>query len=50
MKPHWYRITRTECPVCGCGKDYRTRMYDPKPDDPKDRIRFEQQYDNCLKV
>ena len=48
MKPHWYKITRVRCPVCGNGKDERTRMYTPKPENTTERIEWASNYCGCL--
>lgn len=47
MKPHWYRITVHECPICGDIKRYRERMYTPKPEDPMERFIWRQYYNYC---
>ncbi len=47
-KPHWYKFYVTECPVCGCGDTYRTRVYGKKPQDLEKRYKWDFSYDNCL--
>lgn len=43
----WYKIIVYECPQCGRGKEYRTRMPAPRPERDEDRYEFEQQWDYC---
>lgn len=31
QRPHWYRVTVTECPVCGSGSIDRERVYGKRP-------------------
>ena len=38
LKRHWYLYFFGECPVCGCDKSYKKRMFTKKPKDRKDRI------------
>ncbi len=48
LPPHWYMRYITECPICGRGRDERTRMFTPKPDNPMDRVEFNgMAYDYC---
>jgi len=47
QKGVWYKRYISECPVCGRGSDERTRMPPPRPEDPGDRIEWEQVYDWC---
>ena len=47
QRPHWYKITVFECPVCGQGGTYRERIYGQKPKDPQKRYCFESIYDYC---
>lgn len=41
-KPHWYFQSWEECVLCGRTYYERTRRYDPKPKDYKDRVEFKQ--------
>jgi hypothetical protein len=36
--PYWYHTTIYMCVLCGCEDKYRERRYDPKPENPADRI------------
>ena len=48
LAPHWYMRYITECPICGRGYDVRERRFDPKPDDPADRVDYNgMAYDWC---
>jgi ribosomal protein L37E len=47
LRKHWYFIDYDECPVCGRGKAYRTRMYNPKPKLQKNRSSWNVAYDWC---
>jgi hypothetical protein len=44
---YWYLITIHECPLCGRGNTYRERQYSPKPEDPAQRVHYEQIFDWC---
>ncbi len=44
---YWYKRFITECPVCGRGDDYRERQYSERPEDPRDRVQYDQRYDWC---
>lgn len=46
-KKFWYRIHRTECPVCGAGDTTRERVYGKKPKEPIDIYTFTEHYDYC---
>ena len=41
-RPHWYRITVTECPACGAASTDRERIYGKPPRDEADRHVYEQ--------
>lgn len=43
----WYMTYIEECPVCGCGEEYRERRPAPAPEQI-DRHEFIQRYDYCL--
>jgi hypothetical protein len=47
-RSYWYHQYFYECPVCGSGGVYRTRMYGRKPKDPAKRYEYEDHYDYCL--
>jgi hypothetical protein len=36
-KTYWYQKYIGTCPICGCTKGYRKRVYGPKPKNPADR-------------
>jgi hypothetical protein len=36
--PYWYHTTIYMCVLCGYEDKYKERRYDPKPEDPCDRI------------
>lgn len=42
-RKYWYICTVFECPVCGCGKSYRERVYEK----PNQYWHFKQHYDWC---
>lgn len=46
MKKHWYLIESHECPVCGRGRQYRTRVY--KKPKASSHWTFVVDYDYCL--
>jgi len=46
-RKHWYKIDKYECPVCGRGEEFRTRMYTDRPEKPEDRVTWHEQYDWC---
>jgi len=51
MPKHWYKIYYGECPVCGKPKEYRERMYTPRPTNQLDRyqqLADMETYDWCL--
>ena len=37
MKEHWYFTTIYYCVLCGRTKEYKTRMYGIRPEDPRER-------------
>ncbi len=41
-RKHWYRLTITECVLCGAQDKEKEKMYTPKPDDPYKRLIFKQ--------
>jgi hypothetical protein len=45
-RPHWFRVTFYECPVCGRGGQYREYVVGEKP--PDEHPHFEDQYDQCI--
>ena len=48
-RKHWYFITQEECPVCGCGREYRERRYDPRPKEYEKRHDYNPMaYDSCI--
>lgn len=47
-KRHWYHQSYYECPVCGRGGVYRTRMYGRKPKNLKKLYEYTNFYDYCL--
>jgi hypothetical protein len=50
-KKYWYKIYIGECPVCGCDKSYRERVYGPKPKKREDRyvwLSDYETYDHCI--
>ncbi len=48
MKKYWYLYTYFECPVCSRGDVHKERQYTEKPEDPRDRHKYEECYDYCL--
>lgn len=44
---HWYFISIFRCPVCGSEEEYRSRRFDPRPDDWYARHEFIDHYDWC---
>lgn len=49
IKPHWYFITYTECPVCGRQSTERERRYTKRPKSPFKRHEFvEDKFCYCL--
>lgn len=46
-KPHWYKTTVLECPLCGSGDVFRERIYGDKPDDPYATYVHKEVYDYC---
>lgn len=43
----WYHTLFEECPMCGRGREYRTRKPGPKPEDWRDRYEYVQYWDYC---
>lgn len=43
----WYMTYIEECPVCGCGEEYRERREAPRPKDKIEQYQFVQRYDWC---
>lgn len=39
---YWYKQWIRECALCGYTQKYKWREFTPKPDDPNQRIEFEQ--------
>lgn len=51
LPQHWYRYWWGECPVCGRDKSFKERVYGLKPDDIKERHKWQDPaitYDHCL--
>lgn len=46
-KPHWYKITTEECPVCGRYITIRERVYGEKPTDYRKIYQWVPVYDWC---
>lgn len=46
-KKYWYKFDMFECPICGRGPSYRTRVYGERPDDPSEIYFFHVDYDYC---
>lgn len=42
LPPHWYFTYTRECALCGAGETIRTRMFTPKPPNPRDRYDYKQ--------
>jgi len=41
-KGYWYKFYYEECVLCGSHREWKERMYTPKPKDPAERYDFSQ--------
>lgn len=46
-EPHWYMVTVVWCPACLAERTYRTRRYDPRPENWNDRHEWIQHWNGC---